>query len=313
YNKIWTDAQKDLDIQLQMEREQFLQPEKDRVKVFKMLASSYIKYMRIFRNLEEAHDGLVHQQKRAAIRQVLDGVIGRILEMKKEMVALENSEFHYIDNILEDLKLLPEDIEIPIPRYFIKENLEVLQQREKMLDEILCEAGLQTQAINKTLCFVISFLSVPLKIPVKAMTFEEAVKMIQVAERARQGRRRAVFMKQMYLEEKRKRQTKLQVQTGPNPDDAATRIQKVWRGYIQRKKTEKMREEEMIFLGMSLPPHLKAMSSSQLHAKQINAQQGEVHERNEEVFIKDKLRETEGLDIKETLEDQIGQCFIECR
>uniref|UniRef100_A0A8B9VMQ1 IQ motif containing with AAA domain 1 n=1 Tax=Anas zonorhyncha TaxID=75864 RepID=A0A8B9VMQ1_9AVES len=282
YNKIWTDAQKDLDIQLQMEREQFLQPEKDRVKVFKMLASSYIKYMRIFRNLEEAHDGLVHQQKRAAIRQVLDGVIGRILEMKKEMVALENSEFHYIDNILEDLKLLPVDIEIPIPRYFIKENLEVLQQREKMLDEILCEAGLQTQ------------------IPVKAMTFEEAVKMIQVAERARQGRRRAVFMKQMYLEEKRKRQTKLQVQTGPNPDDAATRIQKVWRGYIQRKKTEKMREEEMIFLGM-------------VSDAQINAQQGEVHERNEEVFIKDKLRETEGLDIKETLEDQIGQCFIECR
>uniref|UniRef100_A0A8B9ZZ38 IQ motif containing with AAA domain 1 n=1 Tax=Anas zonorhyncha TaxID=75864 RepID=A0A8B9ZZ38_9AVES len=262
YNKIWTDAQKDLDIQLQMEREQFLQPEKDRVKVFKMLASSYIKYMRIFRNLEEAHDGLVHQQKRAAIRQVLDGVIGRILEMKKEMVALENSEFHYIDNILEDLKLLPVDIEIPIPRYFIKENLEVLQQREKMLDEILCEAGLQTQA----------------------MTFEEAVKMIQVAERARQGRRRAVFMKQMYLEEKRKRQTKLQVQTGPNPDDAATRIQKV-----------------------------RSLISSQMHAKQINAQQGEVHERNEEVFIKDKLRETEGLDIKETLEDQIGQCFIECR
>ncbi|XP_035187622.1 dynein regulatory complex protein 11 isoform X2 [Oxyura jamaicensis] len=295
YNKMWTDAQKDLDIQLQTEREQFLQPEKDRVKVFKMLASSYIKYMRIFRNLEEAHDRLVHQQKRAVIRQVLDGVIGRILEMKKEMVALENSEFHYIDNILEDLKLLPEDIEIPIPRYFIKENLEVLQQREKMLDEILCNAGLQTQK------------------PVKAMTFEEAVKMIQVAERARQGRRRAVFMKQMYLEEKTKRQTKLQVQTGPNPDDAATCIQKVWRGYIQRKKTEKMREEEMIFLGMSLPPHLKAMSSSQMHAKQVNALQGEVQERNEEVFIKDKLRETEGLDIKETLEDQIGQCFIECR
>uniref|UniRef100_A0A8B9CWQ3 IQ motif containing with AAA domain 1 n=1 Tax=Anser brachyrhynchus TaxID=132585 RepID=A0A8B9CWQ3_9AVES len=295
YNKIWTDAQKDLDIQLQTEREQFLQPEKDRVKVFKMLASSYIKYMQIFRNLEEAHDRLVHQQKRAVIRRVLDGVIGRILEMKKEMVALENSEFHYIDNILEDLKLLPVDIEIPIPRYFIKENLEVLQQREKMLDEILCNAGLQTQK------------------PVKAMTFEEAVKMIQVAERARQGRRRAVFMKQMYLEEKTKRQTKLQVQTGPNPDDAATCIQKVWRGYIQRKKTEKMREEEMIFLGMSLPPHLKAMSPSQMHAKQVNALQGEVQERNEEVFIKGQLRETEGPDIKETLEDQISQCFIECR
>ncbi|XP_010283947.1 PREDICTED: IQ and AAA domain-containing protein 1 [Phaethon lepturus] len=295
---MWTDAQKDLDIQLQREREEFLQPEKDRVKVFKMLAASYIKYMQIFRNLETAHDQLFHRQKRTVIRQVLDGVTGRILEMKKEMVGLENSEFQYIDNILEDLKLLPEDIEVPIPRYFIKEKLEVLQQREKMLDQILLNAGLQTLEVKK---------------PVKAMTFEEAIKMIQVAERARQGRCRAAFMKQIYLEEKRERQAKLQVQMGPNPDDAATCIQKVWHGYIQRKKTEKMREEEMIFLGMSLPPHLKATSISQMRARQINAPQGEVQERHEEVFIKDKLRETEGLDIRETLQDQIGQCFIECR
>lgn len=59
------------------------------------------------------------------------------------------------------------------------------------------------------------------------MRFEEAIKMIQVAERARQGRRRALFMKQIHLEEKRKRHTKLQEQTGPDPDDAATCIQKV--------------------------------------------------------------------------------------
>uniref|UniRef100_A0A8C0FMV5 IQ motif containing with AAA domain 1 n=1 Tax=Bubo bubo TaxID=30461 RepID=A0A8C0FMV5_BUBBB len=238
YNKVWTDAQKDLDIQLRREREEFLQPEKDRVKVFKMLVTSYIKYMQIFRNLEMAYDQLIHRQKRTVIRQVLDGVMGRILEVKKEMVGLDNSEFHYIDNILEDLKLLPqldsEDIEVPIPRYFIKEKLEVLQQREKILDQILLDAGLQTQ-VNK---------------PLKAMTFEEAIKVIQVAERARQGRCRAAFMKQIYLEERKDRQTKLQVQMGPGPDDAATCIQKVWRGYIQRKKTEKMREEEMIFLGM---------------------------------------------------------------
>ncbi|NWW46396.1 DRC11 protein, partial [Pedionomus torquatus] len=297
YNQMWRDAQKDLELQLQREREEFLQPEKDRVKAFKMLAVSYIKYMQIFRNLETAHDQLVHQQKRAVIRKVLDGVIGRILEMKQEMVELEKSEFHYIDNILEDLKLLPEDIEVPIPRYFIKEKLEVLQQREKILDEILLNAGLQTRK------------------PIKAMTFEEAIKMIQVAERARQGRCRAAFIKQIYLEEKRAGQTKQNIQMGPRPDDAATCIQKIWRGYIQRKKTEKMREEEMIFLGMvsNLPSHLKATSISQTHSGQVNTLQGEVQARHEEVFIKDKLKETEGPDIKETLQDQIGQCLIECR
>ncbi|NXI51795.1 DRC11 protein, partial [Chloroceryle aenea] len=307
YNKLWADAQKDLDIQLQREKEEFLQPEKDHVKVFKMLAISYIKYMQILRNLEMAHDQLLHQQKQAAIRQVLDGVIGRILEIKKEMVHLENSEFHYMDNILVDLQLLPEDLEVPIPRYFIKERLEVLQQREKILDQILLDAGLQTQK------------------PVVTMTVEEATKLIQAAERARQGRCRAVLMKQLYLEDKRKRQTKQQVEMCPSPDAAATCIQKVCRGYIQRKKTEKMREEEMIFLGMvstfvfsschfqSLPPHLMATSISQMHAGQVNGLQGNVQERHKEVFMKDKLRETEGLHIKEALQDQIGQCFIENR
>ncbi|NXD69296.1 DRC11 protein, partial [Eolophus roseicapillus] len=307
YNKMWADAQKDLDIQLQREREAFLQPEQDLLKVFKMLATSYVKYVQIFRTLETAHDQLLHQQKRAAIRQVLDGVIGRILEVKKEMVDLEKSEFHYMDNILEDLKLLPEDIEVPIPRYFIKDQLEVLQQREKVLDQILLEAGLQAEE------------------PVEAMTFEEAIKIIQVAERARQGRCRAAYMKRIYLAEKRAKQPKVEVTTGPSPDDAATRIQKVWRGCVQRKKTEKLREEEMIFLGMvssaalrtqtatSLPPHLKAMSILQMDAGQVNALQGDIQKRDDEISIKNKLREAEGLSIKETLRDQIGQCFIECR
>ncbi|XP_057278560.1 dynein regulatory complex protein 11 [Pezoporus wallicus] len=295
YNKMWTDAQKDLDIQLQREREEFLQPEQDLVKVFRMLATSYIKYMQIFHTLETAHDQLLHQQKRALIRQVLDGVIGRILELKKEMVDLEKSEFHYIDNILEDLKLLPEDLEVPIPRYFIKEQLEVLQQREKILDQILLEAGLQAEE------------------PVEAMTFEEAIKIIQVAERARQGRCRAAYMKRIYLAEKRARQPKAEIKTGLNPDDAATRIQKVWRGCVQRKKTENLREEEMVFLGMSLPPHLKSKSILQMDAGQVSALQGEIQERDDEISIKNKLREVEGLSIKETLRDQIGQCFIECR
>ncbi|NXE45648.1 DRC11 protein, partial [Casuarius casuarius] len=295
YNKVWTDAQEALNVLLQREREdKSLKPEQDRVTTFKTLATSYIKYVQIFRNLEMAYDQIVHPQKRLVIRQVLEGVMGRILELKNDMVTLENSEYHYFDDILQDLKLLPEHIEIPIPRYFIKEKLKALQEREKYLTQILFNAGLQTQK------------------PVKSMAFEEAIKTIQVAERARQGRLRATFMKQIYLEEKKERQAKLQGRTGPNPDDAATCIQKIWRGYIQCKKTEKIGEEEMIFLGMTA-------STSLLHAREVNALRGEVQERHEEeyqkalVYIKDRLKEMEGLDIKETLQDQIRQCFIECR
>ncbi|XP_027561258.1 dynein regulatory complex protein 11 isoform X2 [Neopelma chrysocephalum] len=293
YCKMWADAQKDLDILLQKEREDFLQPETNLGKVSKMLATSYIQYMEIFRSLAAAYDHLIHQQKRAAIRPVLDGVMGRILEIKMEMVKLDNSECQHLDDLLMELSRPLEDIEIPIPKYFIEENLEVLQQREKTLDEILLNAGLQEQK------------------PAEAMTLAEAIKLIQVAERARQGRSRAVFMRKIYLEEKRT--TKQEEQTGRSPDDAATCIQKVWRGYAQRKRTEKMREEEMIFLGITLPPHLEATSSFQKCAGKVKALQGDVQERQDEASFKEKLRETEGPHIQETLQDQISQCFTECR
>ncbi|NXM04759.1 DRC11 protein, partial [Tyrannus savana] len=293
YCKMWADAQKDLDVLLQKEREEFLQPETNLGKVSKMLAASYIQYLEVFRKLAAAYDHLVHRQKRAAIRPVLDSVMGRILEIKREMVKVDNSECQYLDDVLLELNRPLEDIEIPIPKYFIEENLEVLQQREKTLDEILLNAGLQEQK------------------PVEAMALPEAIKLIQVAERARQGRSRAVFMRRIYLEEKRT--TKQEEQTGPSPDDAATRIQKVWRGHAQRKKTEKMREEEMIFLGIILPPDLEGTGSFWKRAGTVKALQGDVQERQDEVSFKEKLRETEGAHIKETLQDQISQCFTECR
>ncbi|NXS87342.1 DRC11 protein, partial [Erpornis zantholeuca] len=303
YIKLWADTQRELDIMLQREKEEFFEPQEDRQKVMKMLATAYIQYLDIFRKLEEAHDHLIHQQKRAAVRQVLDGVIGRILEIKKEMVALEKSECHHMDDILMELQRVPEDTDIPIPKYFIKENLGMLQDREKFLDEILLNAGLLEQE------------------PVVAMTLEEGIKVVQVAERARQGRARAAFMKRIYLEEKRQSQ-KADQEMHKNPDDAATCIQKVWRGYHQRKRTEELREEEMVFLGMnsaemingtgSLPPDLEVMSSLQLGAGKANVLQGEAQKR-EEISFRHELRQTEGSHIKETLQDEISQCFIECR
>uniref|UniRef100_A0A7M4FUI0 IQ motif containing with AAA domain 1 n=1 Tax=Crocodylus porosus TaxID=8502 RepID=A0A7M4FUI0_CROPO len=297
---MWAEAQEGLNDLLQTEIEdKSPKPLKDRPVVFQMLATFYVKYVQIFRNLETAYDQIVHPQKRLVIRQVLEGVMGRILELKNEMVELENSEFHYFDDILQDQKLCPEHIEIPIPRYFIKEKLKVLKEREKILAQILVNADMQDIE------------------PV--MTFKEAIRIIQISERARQGRLRAEFMKQIYLEEKRERQARLHGGKSPNLDASAVCIQKVWRGYIQKKRTEKIRDEEMIFLGMSPPPHFYRISASLMQAQRVEATRCEVQEKHDEeykkglVAIKNRLREMEGPDIKESLQDQIRQWFIECR
>lgn len=50
---------------------------------------------------------IVQPQKRRLVRHVLEGAMGRILELKNEMVQLELLEYHYFDDILVDMKLTP--------------------------------------------------------------------------------------------------------------------------------------------------------------------------------------------------------------
>lgn len=115
YDKMWRQTQETLNSLLDKESQKRAEPPRSEVLVFQMLATFYTKYVQIFRNLEDAYDQLVHPQKRILVRRVLDGVMGRILELKNEMVELELAEFHYFDNILQDLKLTPVSAWFPFP------------------------------------------------------------------------------------------------------------------------------------------------------------------------------------------------------
>ena len=60
-------------------------------------------------------------------------------------------------------------------------------------------------------------------------------------------------LKVFYLkgaQEEREKMLSLQGASTMDPDVASTIIQKVWKGYSQRNKTLKLREEELIFIGM---------------------------------------------------------------
>uniref|UniRef100_A0A9J7YA16 IQ motif containing with AAA domain 1 n=2 Tax=Cyprinus carpio TaxID=7962 RepID=A0A9J7YA16_CYPCA len=274
-----------------------LRPQKDRLQVFQTLATFYLRYLKIFRALEEVYDQIVHPQKRRVVHQVLEGVMGRLVELKNEMVELEYSEFHYFDDILQDFKMTPEDLEVPIPRYFVREKMRALKEREKMLAHILAKGGCQE---HKT----VSFMSV-----------ERAVWLLQVSERARQGRLRAHFMKTIRQEEQRRLQGNSSMQ---DPNQAATCIQKVWRGYRDRRRVNKECLEEMIFLGM-IPAQQMTPSPAQLHAQQVESRRHCVQEEHEAEYqkalvnIKESVRSVDGPDIKESLQEQIRQWFLECR
>ncbi|TMS20099.1 Dynein regulatory complex protein 11 [Larimichthys crocea] len=261
----------------------------------------FVRYVQIFRKLEEVYDQVVHPQKRQLIRTVLDGVIGRVLELKNEMVEKEFSEYHYMDDVLQDLKLKPVDLEIPIPRYFISDCSKALQQRKMMVADILKMVA-ATESLSPLMA--------------KDMSQEEAIKIIQVAERARQGRLRAK------LNEESRKMNRMYTTKEPGTggiESAAICIQKVWRGYIQRKRTKIARIEEMIFLGMIMDPKYQAPCPAEISARANEAYTRTKQEEYEEdyqksvVAITNQLQDVEGQDMCMTMKDQIRQWFIECR
>ncbi|XP_060774393.1 dynein regulatory complex protein 11 [Neoarius graeffei] len=301
YGRMWADAQGALQDLLQDEMPLLLPcPQKDHFQVFQTLATFYLHYLQIFRGLEAAYDQIVHPQKRRVVRHVLEGVMGRLVELKNEMVELEFSEFHYFDDVLQDLKMTPENLEVPIPRYFVRERMKALKEREKMLAHILAKKGNIEQEHDA----------------VHSMTMERAVILLQVSERARQGRLRAHFMKELHDEE-RKKQRRV-IHSTLDPHLSATLIQKTWRGYWQRKRTKKERLEEMIFLGM-IDPQLQTPSPARQHSKHVESSRHQMQEQHEAEYqqalitIKESVHLIDGPDIKETLQDQIRQWFLECR
>jgi hypothetical protein len=93
--------------------------------LFQHHAVLYIKYIEIYKKLEECYDQIVHPQKRIFIKKILESTMIRICETKKSMIKEQprtNSLYVHLDSLLFDLKYDPTVIELPVPRYFKEED-----------------------------------------------------------------------------------------------------------------------------------------------------------------------------------------------
>lgn len=54
------------------------------------------RYRNIVRRLIMCYDQMVQTQKRELIKKMLDCAIGRMLEYKKEIVKLDNTDYQYV-------------------------------------------------------------------------------------------------------------------------------------------------------------------------------------------------------------------------
>ncbi|XP_063931355.1 dynein regulatory complex protein 11 [Zophobas morio] len=215
----------------------------DRREQRQLLATLYIRYIMIANQLSECVDQMVQPQKRLLMRKILEGTLGRILELKYDLVEADLSEWTHCGDVLDNLKITPQHNELKVPSCYRNDRKKELQYQHKLIDSVLGKLG---------------FLDRPETKP--PMTEQQAILIVQVHERARQGRLRAQFMREIRnMKEKAK---PILTEGGADEDDqrggislpAALRIQKIWRGYVARRATRRRKLQEMLLIGMIPQP-----------------------------------------------------------
>lgn len=303
YNRLWHRTQYELEKTAVADFDyQGLEPQVDRHSVQVTVFEIYAKYVTIANRLEEIYDQLLQPQKRTLIRKLLDSCLGRVVELKFDLVMLDFSEFNYNDDILDKLKLTPLDLEVRIPRYFIRERITEINERKKFIDDVLKRVGFLDEEEAE-----------------EEMTELDAIRVIQMHERARQGRLRAQFMKEIkYLKEKGKPDAgKEKAETGLI---AALKIQKMWRGFATRRQTRQRKMQEMILIGMIPPPpppkaaQVEDVELVKQKAKQERYKLQEKYQLEYERSLestKDDIAIKQGAQIKEDIADEIRNWFKE--
>lgn len=238
YDEIWLKTQDYLNETIQLEPTQA-----DRREHRKLLATLYYRYIQVANKLAECVDQVVQPQKKMLIRKLLEASLGRILELKADLVEADLCEWTHCGDVMEELNLTTLQSELKIPTCFRNERKDELEYRRNVIDNVLSKLGFLEKVEEKI-----------------KMSEQQAILIIQVHERARQGRLRAQFMKEIKSMKERSK---------PMDDDsegkegkislpAAMRIQKVWRGYIARRATRRRKLQEMLLIGMI--PHTKTDS-----------------------------------------------------
>ncbi|KAF6264066.1 hypothetical protein COO60DRAFT_270081 [Scenedesmus sp. NREL 46B-D3] len=326
YDIMWREAMMELLDQLEAEN-----PEDPALapKELSEWACIYIRYLQIFRKLEAAYDQMLQPQKRQDMRKALEACMGRMLEIRHWLVKLNRGlDFVQLDDLLVDLKLTPDVLEMPVPRYFIEDRAKELNDRDKFLQVLLekyqqanqqeaadAAAGIGSRSSGSSSKQGSSAGAVgggPPLLP------EEAVAVIIRNERGRRARERTRLVaaaKRSRAVDERRRQAGVPL----SKDEAVTKIQSVLRGCLWRSRVRREANQELVFVGMK-PQHVDPKADPQvvearhlLARKQqlLDPEHGTLKKYDDAVVsLKAKVLETEGEDMREAIQDKINAWFI---
>lgn len=206
-----------------------------------LLATLYVRYILIANRLTECVDQMVQPQKRLLIRKLLEATLGRILELKMDLVEADLNEYTHCGDVFDQLNVTPMQAELQIPACFRNERKTDIEYKTNVINSVLSKLGYLEKKLER-----------------KPLTEQQAILIIQSHERARQCRLRSQFMRELRtMKEKTKPiATTAEDAAGGKSINlkAALKIQTIWRGYVERRATRRRKLQEMLLIGMIPSP-----------------------------------------------------------
>ncbi|XP_058118426.1 IQ and AAA domain-containing protein 1-like [Anopheles ziemanni] len=116
--KFWIATSNQIEHVLSHERlVQTVEPTKDVRVVHRLVSDLYCRYVGLCRSLDRCFDQTLQVQKRQVIKGLLEAANVRMLELRTKLQDIELSEFVYVDGALQELHLIPDDVEAVRPCY----------------------------------------------------------------------------------------------------------------------------------------------------------------------------------------------------
>lgn len=142
YDELWRMAQMSLAETIQADSVlQNAKPQKDRKKAHEIIAALYVRYILASNKLERCYDQVIQPQKRQLIKRSLNATLGRVLELKHQLVNIDLSEHSYYDDALIECGVTPQEAEIRVPSYYRRDRITEIEGRRRFMEDTLRNLG----------------------------------------------------------------------------------------------------------------------------------------------------------------------------
>ncbi|KAI5642820.1 ATPase family associated with various cellular activities (AAA) domain-containing protein [Phthorimaea operculella] len=294
YNDLLCETSELLGEATQADEALFSAGQAERTALQPLLSDIRVRYTVLLARLDAVYDQLLQPQKRLIVKRLLEAVLGRLIEIKHDLVEVHLSDYTFDDDeALTKLQVTPYEAEPVIPQYFTRESEDEIRQRRQFIEDILRKLGYE-----------------PPKRQPLILTEQQAILIIQTHERARQGRLRGQFMKEIRLLKEKGRDQK-----GEMSASAATAIQRVWRGFLARRMTKKRKQQEQLLIGMELPPYKESEEIKK--AEEVKEYRRKLQKEREKeyqealVSMEEQLRKQHGVRLNEQIGDELRRWIQE--